>query len=801
MISYYVPSLTQNQMRIYFCVFCFLILTNSYSQINENTEKIKVSLNNYFQKEREIIHVQFNKTTFINNETIGFKGYVLNKNTGLPYVFSTNIQMVIYNEKKEIVQKQLFFAISGTFEGIFQLTEKFKSGKYQFHFFTNWMNNFKEDDSFIQSIQVFDKNGPYNLGSNGPNYATAKISFYPESGVIINGIVNRVGIKIKDCNQNGIVINDGVVLDSKSQEVSKFSTNKMGNGNFYFTPIPNERYTIKINTDKLSVSESVPVGNETGLKITYNNNLSNNHLAISVNTNTASVPLFENKKLILLIHQDGNSVQKVFTFNNKEPEQIIDFDKKYISEGVNTLRVIDENLKEIAQRLIFIGDPNKSLVTVEAKEIENDSIAVSGKIDIKNAYLSVSILPSESACVNQEKSIFGTYYLDSQLEHPESNTFSYFDTENKNRKNDLDLLMLNQNKSKYKWENLVSEPEKTKYRFTKGVTIYGKVEKKLNPKIKYRLALLSLKDKVFDETAVDDNNEFKFENYYAQDSTVFMFQLLNEKKAAIYSKINLKIIRNDTLIKAPVNFDESNCPKIKQENDSTFSNSKNNDKTIHLTEVKIKNKYKKEVFNHKNEVGSFTATAFKIDENSFGNVLDFIGRNGYRTGISTEDHEVFIKNPRNGALMDSGSPPAVYIDNELVFDLNLLYSLLLNDVDEIYIDKIGASSFAGTSGTINIYLKKGIKKDYYRTNYASLIVTNGYAAKSDFKNAPFDTQKEFYTFGTLDWHTFKLTKEEDQFRFSFPKGNQSEIKVLIEGFNNEGQLLSEIRRIPVSKKL
>lgn len=788
-------------MRIYLSFFCSFLLACSYSQTNENTEKIKVSLQNYFQKEREIIHVHFNKTTYINNETIGFKGYVLNKNTGLPFIFSTNLQLVVYNDKKEIVQKQLLFAAAGTFEGVFQLTEKFKSGKYQFHFFTNWMNNFKEDDSFIQSIQVLDKNEPYNLENNQPNFATAKVSFYPEGGVIIKGIINRVGITIKDCNHKGIAITEGVLLDSKLQEVTQFSTNKMGNGNFYFTPIPNEKYTVKINSNKLSISESVPAAKETGVKITYNNNLSNNHLAISVNTNAASIPLFENKKFILLIHQDGNSVQKIFTFNSNETEQILDFDKKYLFTGVNTIRVIDENLKEIAQRLVFIGNPNKSIVTLEAKEIENDSISLKGKIAVNTSNLSVSVLPNESKCVNQEKSIFGTYYLNSQLEQPENNTYSYFDSENKERKYDLELLMLNQNKSKYKWEDLISEPEKEKYRFTKGVTIYGKVEKKLNPKVKYSVALLSLKDKVFDESPLDENNEFKFENYYAQDSTVFMFQLLNEKKAAVYCKMKLKIIRTDTLVKFPIHFDESICPILNNENNSAFFTSKNNDKTINLTEVKIKNNFKKEVFTHKNEVGSFTATAYKIDENSFGNVLEFIGRNGYRTGISPEDNSAFINNPRNGALMDGGAPPAVYIDNELVFDLNLLYSLLLSDVDEIYIDKSGASSFAGTSGTINIYLKKDIKKDYYRTNYASLIVTNGYAAKSDFKNTSFDTQKEFYTFGTLDWHTFKLVKEEGQFGFSFPKGNQSEIKVLIEGFNNEGELLSEIRRIPVSKKL
>jgi len=787
-------------MRNYLSIFCFLLFFSCYSQIAENEEKIKGSLENYFRNEREIIHVQFNKNTFLNNETIGFKGYIINKNTSLPFIFSTNIQLVIYNEKKEIVQKQLFFAVAGTFEGIFQLTEKYQPGKYQFHFFTNWMNNFKEDDSFIQSIQVLDKNIPFNINPNLPNYATAKVSFFPESGILINGVVNRVGVKIKDCNQKGIAINEIVILDSKRMEITKFSTNKTGNGNFYFTPILYEKYTLKINSDKLTILEPLPSAKETGIKISYNNNLSNNHLVISVNTNTASIPLFENKKFILLIHQDANSIQKTFSFDNKETEQILGFDKKYLSEGVNTIRVIDENLKEIAQRLVYVGNPNKPLINLEAREIENDSITISGKIDSKNTYLSLSVLPSQSYCFNQRPSIIGTYFLNSQLEIPENETYTYFDNENNNRKYDLELLMLNQKKSKYNWEDLIVEPIKTKYRFTKGVIIYGKVEKKLNPKNKYSVRLMSLKDKVFDETSIDENNEFKFNNYYAQDSTVFLFQLLNEKKAAIYSKMILKIIRNDTLVKLPINFDEANCPEIKPENNSLFSNSNSKEKSINLNEVKIKNNFKKEVFTHKGEVGSFTATAYKIDENSFGNVLEFIGRNGYRTGISPEDHEAFIKNPRNGAFMDNGAPPAVYIDNELVFDLNLLFSLFLTDVDEIYIDKSGASSFAGTFGSINIYLKKGIKKDYYRTNYASLIVTNGYAVKSDFKDSTFDTQKEFETFGTLEWHTLKLTKEEDQFEFSIPKGNQTAIKVLMEGFNNEGQLISEIRNILISKR-
>ena len=789
-------------MKFYFFIFYLFFFIPSYSQDTEKQEKIKNNIENYFHYDREIIHVHFNKTIFVNNEDIGFKGYVFSKNDSSPHLYTANVQLVIYNMQNEVIQKQLLFTTLGTFDGIIHLNEKFKSGKYKFHFYTNWMNNFKEDDSFQQIIEVINKNESYSFESNQPDWNSVKVSFFPESGVIINDVINRVGIKIFDCNLKGITISNGIVIDSKSNEITKFSTNKMGNGNFYFTPISNETYTIKIHSDKMNVSKPLPKTDDIGMKISYNNNLSNNHLAISVNTNDSGVEIYKNKKFILLIHQNGNSIQKVFTFNNNEREQILDFDKKYLSNGVNTIRVIDENQNEVAARLVYIFGTPKSNIKFEAKTIANDSITLSGKSDLKNANLSLSVLPENNACMGQKRSILGTFYLNAYLEHPEIETYPYYDLENNSRNQDMELLMLNQLRSKYVWNDIKSNPPKMTYRFTKGVTISGKVEKKLNQKSKYKISLISLKDKVFDETTIDENNEFKFENYFAQDSTVFLIQLLNEKNVAIYSKMALKVIRNDSLIKQPSYYEKSNCPPIKNlENNFKFTTSKSDGEIINLTEVKIKNKFKKQVFTHSNEVGSSSATAYKIDENTFGNVLEFIGRNGYKTGISQEDNSAYIKNPRNGAFSENGAAPAVYIDNDIVFDLNLLYSLYLNEVDEIYIDKTGFSSAGGSSGIINIYLKKGIKNDYYRTKYNSLIVTKGFSINNDFNYSQFEFQKEFYAFGTLGWHSKILLNDNPNFEVSFPKGNQSEIQVLLEGFTKDGQLISEIKKIPIVKKL
>jgi hypothetical protein len=770
----------------------------SFSQNENLQEKITTSLNNYFEIDRENIHVQFNKTIFLNDEDISYKGYVFSKFYNLPNIYTTNVQLVIYNDQHTIVQKQLLYSRLGYFEGSFHLGEKFKPGKYYFHFFTNWMNNFVEDDSFLQVIEVINNKESYSLKTITPNEDTATISFYPESGRLIDGINNRVGIKIVDCDQKGIEIN-GSIVDSKSTVVANFKTNKLGYGHFFYFPDSNTTYTIKINSDKIHLSQLLPKAEPTGITISCNNNFPGPTLAIAVKTNTLGNDLYKNKKFILLIHQYGNSVQKEFTFDTASAEKDFFFKKKDLFKGVNTIRIIDENLNEVAQRLIYLDESPKPKLTMEAIKISKDSILLTGNSLIKNGNLSISVLPEKSELLDWGRSILGTFYLNAFIENPEQNTYSYFDIENNSKTQDLDLLLLNQKKGKYIWDNIKSTAPIIKYPFTKGITISGKIEEKISPKSNHKIILIDLKSKSIQETSVDEKNEYKFENFIAKDSTVYLLQLVNEKNKSIKTKIPVTISQLDTLLKIPINIQLDKCPKInKNETIYVFKNPTLNPNTINLNEVTLKNTYKKEVFIHKKEVNTVTASAYKIGENDFGNVLDFINIHGYKTGINFEDNGVYIRNSRSFGG-GSSSSPSVYLDNEILFDLNPLYNLNLSDVDEIYIDKSGFSDMSskGGGGTIKIYLKKGVNNIFINPNYTSLIVTNGFSKQKNYTKMKFEDQKEFDYFGTLNWSPKIELKDTSIFKLTFPKENQTNIIILIQGFSEDGQLLSEIKKIPI----
>jgi hypothetical protein len=790
-------------MKIYITIiasFCLGFFQNLHSQSNSSlTSKKEIVgkyLQNYFHLDRQIIHVQFNKQLFINNEDITFKGYVFNKNKKALEENTFNVQLIIYDNQKQIIDKQLILCKNGIFTGGVHLNDKFKSGKYNFQFFTNWMNNFIENDSFVQTIEIIDRDKPFSLKSNEINWKTAQVTFFPECGKIIDNIFTTVAVKIEDCNKKGIELNNIHLLDSKSNIVSSFSTNKMGNGLFYFLPNKNEKYTLKIDSKELKLIESLPQIQDSGILISYNNNLNNDRVAVAIKTNKKGLDIYQNKKFILLVQQDGNCIQNEINFNNHDTETEFIFDKKYLSTGVNSIRLIDENLNEISERLIFNYPKNFNTTNINTKFITKDTIKIKAETNFYNANLSISILPEKNQCIKNTNSILGTFYLNAYLKNPVIDNYSYFDPNNSNRKKEMEMLMLSQSHSKYIWKNIISNPPLPTYPLKKGITFNGQIDKSIKPDSKYKISLVSLKDNVLDETDVDQNNEFKFENIIAKDSTLYLFQLVDKKNSVIPTKIQGKISDNEMVLNHPLQSIQNDCPIEKSETNSFYFSKTNNEESIvNLNEVIIK-KNKKEIFKHSREM-SLMATAYKISDKQHNSLLDFLKTQGYRTGINPRDNTVYIQSNRPGRNIN----PSIYIDNYLISDFNELFNLNMQDIDELYIDKTGLSEKSSDSyETIKIFLKKErtIKNGIY-SKYSPFFVTNGLSNDFNFNNIKHRDQNEFNLFGCLFWESNLNILEENKFEFQFPVvGNQKEIQALIEGINIDGQLISEMKIIPIS---
>ena len=58
----------------FYCIFSF-----SQATLSEKQQKIASAIASYFKLDRENIHLHLNKTTYLTNEQIWFKGYIIEK--------------------------------------------------------------------------------------------------------------------------------------------------------------------------------------------------------------------------------------------------------------------------------------------------------------------------------------------------------------------------------------------------------------------------------------------------------------------------------------------------------------------------------------------------------------------------------------------------------------------------------------------------------------------------------------------------------------------------------------------------
>mgnify|MGYP000933520221 CR=1 FL=1 len=122
-----------NKQNYFLLLLLFTI--SAFAQNTSAENEIVTNNNNYFQLERENIHVHFNKTIFTVGETIWFKGYVIDKKTGLPNTKSSNIIMEVVNSKGVTFDSKLLYAENSTFYGYYKTDEITESGNYYIRFF------------------------------------------------------------------------------------------------------------------------------------------------------------------------------------------------------------------------------------------------------------------------------------------------------------------------------------------------------------------------------------------------------------------------------------------------------------------------------------------------------------------------------------------------------------------------------------------------------------------------------------------------------------------------------------------
>ncbi|PZW41473.1 hypothetical protein LX95_01149 [Mesonia algae] len=786
-------------MQKLFSLFVFLFTCITFSQTPIHSfERIKEAQSNFFQLDRENIFLHFNKTKFVPQEGVWFTAYSYSSKNLLPHTSTTNLQVKLFDKSGKEVASKVIFIYEGVGEGFFDITELgLTPGIYQIKASTNYMKNFREDLAFHETIEIL---GNYTSAENSPSVKKAyDLQMLPEGGHFLTNVNNSVGVKLIDQNGKGVEFLNAELKNSKNETITNFKSNSFGLAKFNFTPTVGEKYKVVVYlANENNITSSLPPINTKGIALSVNN-LHPTQVILSIQTNRETLKEIQQKPYTVLVHQNGNMNAMEFLFPNNNTQVILPIKKSSLNPGVNTITIFNEKKQPILERLVYKEITAKRIdASVSLKKNHIDSLEYEVQLtdNIKKGSLSISVLPSATKSYTSTQSIASAFFLEPYLKGQVENASYYFDKENPRQRFydlDLDLLLLTQGWSKYRWNDVFNHPPKNFYESEVGFSLNGKVNN-YNPK--------------------------KIDQVYVKSNHSGLFEVIELDNTGNFTLDSLFVIKTDSLY----------IGSIKKRNDKTkkpqlFITALPKNKVESIERLRLPTSNKKDVyaptnFNTKSFISDEVldtvilqgeninrvrsrSSAFEdvivFDEdisNFYQFFLDYIITKGY--DVIRGINNVSIRSRRQVSTINGVIPTKVFIDGmpiDYEFS-NMLLILKTKDIEEVILNKSGVGQgLFGAGGTIEIITKKsyGYKNTKVKELALKYELQDGFSSNKSFyapKYSSFSSE-DFQKYGVIHWVPSLNFDNQNSKSFKFLNTLTEEITFYIEGLTTEGKIISE----------
>ncbi len=779
--------------RLQYFIMAFFVLQCVVSQTNENQNISIDAIQKYFELERENIHLSVNKNAFMSNESIWFKGTVIEKKSQLIYPFTSNVHVNLVDSSGKTIVSLLVYAENGIFSGNISLNSKIKSGKYFLQVYTNFMNNFAENESTICKIQVYNSDEDNFRPSSIVDLASIETQIFPESGVFVNDITNTIAVQIADCYGNVPTIENAKVFDQAGNEITSFIINPQGVGRFDIANTKHEIYKIVFDCQGKTFETQLPLPSLRGVALSINNYAFADRTFVTLKTNTTTLSEIKDKKASLYIL--GNAKVNLINVTISDAlETKFTVPSSEFFKGLNTIFLIDDRNQKMAERNLFFPIETKSL-ELKILEKTGTKFLIQGNSNLKLANLSISVLPATSLCVEGQNNATNQLLFSNSLESGLKNTNYYFAdySPKKNFQLDMELMTI---KSKYNWDAITGIPPTKAFEFDKGINIKGTANIDIRNSEQSIIKMSSIYSMIGQKTSLNNKNEFFFNNIFIQDSTKIYFELFKGSGQKQTLRTFTQVVNGNRKFNKSLNIETKVCNVAMGNAEKiTFPTTAS---VVNLKEIEIDNGKKVNALTRDISM----ATGYKITDDMCRNYMDifsFLTANGYNVTRSMGEVQI----TPIGGFRDIGATvgsPAIFVNNIQEFDFNLLDIYTFCDIDEIHINKRGMGAGPeGINGAIYIFTKKTTN----RPTAPEASQSQAFVVKNGFKKAMpyispnyFSTQETaFQQYGAIYWISDVMTDNDGNFKFTFPTMNQMEVKIVIEGVDAEGNIVSQVRNL------
>ncbi len=777
--------------------FLFLFIQVKAQDVLKNIE----NYSDKFQEER--IYLHYDKAAYSPGESIWFKAYLMK--ALFPEEESKTVYIDFSDQDGNLLLHSTSAVLEGASYGQFDLPADYK-GQFLFvKAYTKWMLNFDSAFLYYKEIKILNKKSAALPNKIKPN----QITFFPEGGNIIGGIVNKVAFKMND-QYGRPVKGKGVIQNHAGKTIDSLRVLHDGMGYFFLKPDVGEAFSAKwISVGDKEQTTALPLIMNGGVGLQVG-------IIDDKRSFQISSPDYGDSKMI---HVLGTMYQQnVFIFSKKLTDgnmqgiiPVVD-----LPSGVLTITIFDEDWKPLAERITYVNNEEytfKPEITVEHwglnKRAKNELLITVPDSLVSN--LSISITDGGIA-IDTSENIISHLKMTSELKGMINNPSFYFKNNADSTAKKLDLVMLTNGWRKFNWENIKTGkfPEIVYQRDTSYLTISGKV---------YGVSPVQLR------SAGDIILLFKQAN---QENNVVNLPILsdgtfNDPKLIIFDTANIyyQLPKGKGLDGASVQFMQNRLPPLGKNMKAT-GNSYNydTDTTGNARQFKLSDIVNQEAAFAKAKI--LETVTIKRRSKSPVDVMDekyasgmFQGGDGYQFDVANDPFAAssinifsYLQGKVAGLQINTssnpptltwrGGAPGLYLD-EMQADPDMISTISVSDVAYIKVIRppfMGASG--GANGAIAIYTRRGGDVVSTPGKGLSKNTITGYTAIRQFYSPDYTTFKEEYSKKdlrtTLYWNPEIITAPgHNKVRLTFYNNDITEsFKIVLQGMTKDGRLANVV---------
>lgn len=364
------------------------------------------------------------------------------------------------------------------------------------------------------------------------------MQFFPESGNLLAGVAGKVAFKALQPDGKGTAAR-GYIADNQGQRITDFQTDYAGMGQLTLFAEAGKTYTAHVTfADSSTTETALPSVLTSGYVLSVNNSVDK-----AVYLKTATTPAQATGQPLSVIAQKNGQVFYAARIKQAKPEAGMSIDRSALPSGVIQLTLMDEQMKPVAERLIFNLNQRDTLpVTVSAdKKTYQPREKITMKLatgttgdSLRVGSFSISVTDLAKMPVNDSTAdgILSGLLLSPELKGYIETPGYYFNGMDRQKQQQLDNLMLTQGWRRIVWDDLMSgKVPAMQYQPEKSLSISGTItHRNGKPSSNTSVAVFSTTDMTSAmDTITDAEGRFNFDRLIFYDSTKFVVQVNDEK--------------------------------------------------------------------------------------------------------------------------------------------------------------------------------------------------------------------------------------------------------------------------------